>query len=165
VITNSKDLQDSIYTNLQLPGGGACIRLLTRNGVVGCAAPSSIPITGPLLAVTATTSADDIPLGSVALISAEEAGKFLQRCGAETELQDTLAGVLIQHSVTGFSGWNEAPAAPYAEYAVHEPTRDYPWNPAGLDVGSVSFPLMYQEEEDVPSKVGTTRSSSVVSAP
>jgi hypothetical protein len=149
VITNSKDLQDSIYTRLRFPEGGACIRLLTRNGVVGCAAPSSDTITGQLVAVTITTRADEIPPGSVALISAEEAGKFLQRCVLEIELQNTLAGVFIQYSAVDFPGWNEASAAPYAEYAVHEMQRDYPWNPAGLDLGSVSFPFpIYQLDNE-----------------
>lgn len=149
VITNSKELQDSIYTKLRFTSGGACIRLLTRTGVVGCATPTSTQVTGPLLAVAATTSANEIPLGSVALISAEDAGKFLQRCGLETDLQNTLAGVLIQHSLAAFPGWNEAPVAPYAEYAVHEMQRDYTWNPAGLDLMSVSFPFpIYQLDNE-----------------
>jgi nicastrin len=111
--------------------------------VVGCSAPSTAPITGPLLAVTDTTAATEIPSGSVAVISSKEAGSFLQRCATSTELQNTLAGVLILHS-PAFPGWNEAPTAPYPAYAVHDmpkSARDYPWNPAGLGLESLNFPF------------------------
>jgi nicastrin len=140
VITNSKELQSSIYTKLQLPGGSACVRLLTRKGIIGCSTPTSAPVTGPLLAVTAATTNDEIPLGSVAVVSQDQAGKFLQRCSLDISLQNTLAGVLLLHS-TSFPGWNEAPLAPYPAYAVHEMDRGYPWNTAGLDLGMKEFPF------------------------
>jgi nicastrin len=103
-----------------------------------------------LVAVTAVTAANEISPGSVALVSAEEAGELLQRCATDSKLQNNLAGVLIQQSLSGnFPGWNEAPAAPYPAYAVHEMDRDYPWNPAGLDLSSIQFPFpIYQLDNE-----------------
>ena len=133
------DLTDAMYTKLQ-PGSDACIRLLHSSGTVGCAAPSVASVTGPITTASTTTAARDLPQGAVALVPAEQAGDFLLRCFQDSQLQERLSGVLIEHSES-FSGWNEAPAAPYPAYAVHATQKDYPWNPSGLEISSLNFPF------------------------
>ena len=175
-ISNYKELEAAIYTELG-PGGDACVRLLTKDGIVGSASPSSTApiVTGKLFTATATTAAADFPVGAVALVTADQAGAFLARCAlpqapdsstttensSDQELRNAVAAVLILHAADKdelLPSWNAAPVAPYAAYTSPE-SPPYPWNPPGLDLLSKNFPFPVFQLDNVTSANAVLRAN------
>lgn len=64
-VKSVKDLKAALYTDMPMDrGGDACIRLLTTNGTVGCAAAGLAPVEGPLRRLDALLpAAEDYPGG------------------------------------------------------------------------------------------------------
>lgn len=156
-VLNHNDLKEVMVHSLG-PEGDACVRLLHRSGYIGCASPDwqvgvDSGIEGPLFPVKSLKSIDFIPNGAVAVVSANLAGQFLLQAASNRTLQALLAGILIQHSET-FPGWNEASKNGYMRPKHDDPmkrsfdssdeteTESYHvWNPAGLNLVSLSFPF------------------------
>lgn len=162
-VSNSRQLKDALYTSWQADNGGAaCVRLLHADGVIGCAAPSNIPVSGPLILVNASSLASDIPPGSVALVSAADGGDFLRRCSTEEPLQARLVGVLLQHS-DDFPGWNPAPISPSFERrtsylrAAEDTVPGHQWNPKGKGIVHAEFPFPVFQLDNVTSPIALQR--------